>query len=184
LKLRYEYEINELKNQLNRIRLGLDCFLISFFLIFNSFLFLNISHTSGITRQSIETIERINNENVRLRDEVNALRHSSVSLMNKKKIYLKSFCFVFKKMTEEENMLLKRQLDELREQINHKDVDLKNYHRTIANLERQLNETENVRIDSNRNKMTFLLVTVQIDSLVVNECLVNISLILDKRATK
>ncbi len=97
MKLRYEYEINELKNQLNRIRLGLDCFLISFFLIFNSFLFLNISHTSGITRQSIETIERINNENVRLRDEVNALRHSSVSLMNKKKIDLKSFCFVLRK---------------------------------------------------------------------------------------
>lgn len=48
-------------------------------------------------------------------------------------------------MMEEENTVLNKQLDELREQINQKDLDLKNYHRTIGDLERQLNETENVR---------------------------------------
>jgi uncharacterized protein (UPF0335 family) len=37
------------------------------------------SQTSSSTRQSIETIERINNENIRLHDEVNELRHSLVS---------------------------------------------------------------------------------------------------------
>jgi hypothetical protein len=49
-------------------------------------------------------------------------------------------------MTEDENILLKRQLEELREQLNKKDFDLKNYHRTIADLEKQLTETENVRM--------------------------------------
>ncbi len=57
------------------------------------------------------------------------------------------YCFfAFKKMTEDENILLKRQLEELREQLNKKDFDLKNYHRTIADLEKQLTETENVRM--------------------------------------
>jgi chromosome segregation ATPase len=49
-------------------------------------------------------------------------------------------------MTGDENILLKRQLEELREQLNKKDFDLKNYHRTIADLEKQLTETENVRM--------------------------------------
>jgi len=49
-------------------------------------------------------------------------------------------------MTEDENILLKRQLEELREQLTKKDFDLKNYHRTIADLEKQLTETENVRM--------------------------------------
>ena len=40
---------------------------------------------------------------------------------------------------------LKRQLEELREQLNTKDLELKNYHRTIADLEQQLSEAENVR---------------------------------------
>jgi hypothetical protein len=47
-------------------------------------------------------------------------------------------------MTEDENILLKKQLEELREQLNTKDLDLKNYHRTIADLEKQLTEAENV----------------------------------------
>ncbi|CAF0842617.1 unnamed protein product [Adineta steineri] len=105
LKLRYEYEINDLKSQLNRTKLG------------------NISST---TRQSIGTIERINNENIRLRDELNGLRHSL-------------------KVAEDENAVFKRQLEELREQINHKDLDLKNYHRTVADLERQSNEAANTK---------------------------------------
>jgi hypothetical protein len=49
-------------------------------------------------------------------------------------------------MTEDENTLLKRQLGELRDQLNNKDLDLKNYHRTITDLEQQLTEAENVRI--------------------------------------
>jgi len=47
-------------------------------------------------------------------------------------------------MTEDENILLKKQLEELREQLNTKDLDLKNYHRTITDLEQQLTEAENV----------------------------------------
>lgn len=49
-------------------------------------------------------------------------------------------------MTEDENIILKRQLEEIREQLNTKDLDLKNYHRTISDLEQQLTETENVRM--------------------------------------
>lgn len=48
-------------------------------------------------------------------------------------------------MTEDDNTLLKRQLEELREQLNAKDLELKNYHRTISDLEHQLTEAENVR---------------------------------------
>lgn len=48
-------------------------------------------------------------------------------------------------MTQDENSLLKRQVEELREQLNNKDLDLKNYHRTIADLEQQITEAENVR---------------------------------------
>jgi len=36
-------------------------------------------NTSSSARQSMETIERINNENIRLHDEVSDLRHSLVS---------------------------------------------------------------------------------------------------------
>ncbi|CAF2130505.1 unnamed protein product [Rotaria magnacalcarata] len=106
LKLYYEYEINELKSQLNRARMG--------------------SQPSSSTRKSVETIGRINSENIRLHDEVNELRHSL-------------------KTTEEENTLLKRQLEELREQLNSRDTDLKNYHRTIVDLEQQLTEAENTK---------------------------------------
>jgi chromosome segregation ATPase len=56
-------------------------------------------------------------------------------------------------MTSEENILLKRQLEELREQLNTKDLDLKKYHRTISDLEQQLTEAENVR----RKNFFFLL---------------------------
>ena len=48
-------------------------------------------------------------------------------------------------MTQDENSLFKRQVEELREQMNSKDLELKNYHRTIADLEQQLTEAENVR---------------------------------------
>lgn len=48
-------------------------------------------------------------------------------------------------MTQDENSLLKRQVEELREQLTSKDSDLKNYHRTISDLEQQLTEAENVR---------------------------------------
>ncbi|CAM4941753.1 unnamed protein product [Rotaria socialis] len=106
LKLYYEYEINELKSQLNRARMG--------------------SQPSSSTRKSVETIGRINSENIRLHDEVNELRHSL-------------------KTTEEENTLLKRQLEELREQLNSRDTDLKNYHHTIVDLEQQLTEAENTK---------------------------------------
>ncbi|CAF4034099.1 unnamed protein product [Rotaria sp. Silwood2] len=106
LKLYYEYEINELKSQLNRTRMG---------------------QTSSSTRQSMDAIGRINNENIRLNDEINELRHSL-------------------KTTEDENILLKKQVEELREQISNKDLDLKNYHRTIIDLEKQLSEAENERL--------------------------------------
>ncbi|CAF0753747.1 unnamed protein product [Rotaria sordida] len=105
LKLYYEYEINELKSQLNRARMG---------------------QTSSSTRQSKDALGRINNENIRLNDELNELRHAL-------------------KTTEEENVVLKKQLEELREQINNKDLDLKNYHRTIIDLEKQLSEAENTK---------------------------------------
>ncbi|CAF0769667.1 unnamed protein product [Rotaria sp. Silwood1] len=105
LKLYYEYEINELKSQLNRTRMG---------------------QKSSSTRQSMETTGRINNGNIRLNDEINELRHSF-------------------KTAEEENILLKKQLEELREQLNKKDLDLKNYHHTIIDLEKQLSEAENTK---------------------------------------
>jgi hypothetical protein len=54
--------------------------------------------------------------------------------------------FDFQKVSDDDNAVLKRQLDELREQMNHKDLELKNYHRTVSNFERQLNEAENVCI--------------------------------------
>jgi chromosome segregation ATPase len=61
-------------------------------------------------------------------------------------------------MTEDENILLKRQVEELRQQLNTKDLDLKNYHRTIADLKQQLTETENVCIYSREKpkKVSFL----------------------------
>ncbi|CAF0908559.1 unnamed protein product, partial [Adineta ricciae] len=110
IKLRHEHEIHDLRSQLNRSRLS--------------------GHTSSVVRQSMGTIERINSENIRLRDELNGTRHSL-------------------KVSDDENVALKRQLDELREQINHKDLDLKTHYRTIANLERQLNESENVKERNN-----------------------------------
>jgi uncharacterized protein (UPF0335 family) len=46
------------------------------------------SHASSSTRQSMETIERINSENIRLHDEVNELHHSLVSsITNRKKTF-------------------------------------------------------------------------------------------------
>ncbi|CAF3348584.1 unnamed protein product [Rotaria sp. Silwood1] len=81
---------------------------------------------SSSTRQSMETTGRINNGNIRLNDEINELRHSF-------------------KTAEEENILLKKQLEELREQLNKKDLDLKNYHHTIIDLEKQLSEAENTK---------------------------------------
>ena len=58
--------------------------------------------------------------------------------------HLKLLNFLLQKVSDDENVALKRQLDELRDQINHKDLDLKAHYRTIANLERQLSESENV----------------------------------------
>jgi uncharacterized protein (UPF0335 family) len=43
------------------------------------FLFDKFSNTSSKTRQSIETIERINSENIRLHGEMKDLRHSLVN---------------------------------------------------------------------------------------------------------
>lgn len=63
---------------------------------------------------------------------------------SKRNDHLKLLIFLLQKVSDDENVALKRQLDELREQINHKDLDLKTHYRTIANLERQLNESENV----------------------------------------
>jgi hypothetical protein len=52
------------------------------------------SHTSSATRQSMETIERINNENIRLHDELKELRQLLVCLtfINR----LSEWCFVFR----------------------------------------------------------------------------------------
>ncbi|UJR33705.1 hypothetical protein I4U23_021134 [Adineta vaga] len=102
----YEYEMNDFRSQLNRQNLG--------------------SYSSGAVRRSMGTIERLNSDNIRLRDELNGVRHSL-------------------KVSDDENVVLKRQLDELREQINHKDLDLKNYHRTISDFERKLNDSENTK---------------------------------------
>ncbi len=52
----------------------------------------------------------------------------------------------FQKITEEENDSLKRQIEDLRDQLNDKDLELKNYHRTLTDLEQKLNETQNVKI--------------------------------------
>jgi chromosome segregation ATPase len=41
---------------------------------------------------------------------------------------------------------MKRQIEDLRDQLNDKDLELKNYHRTITDLEQKLNETQNVKI--------------------------------------
>ncbi|CAF2071532.1 unnamed protein product [Rotaria magnacalcarata] len=114
LKLYYEHEINELKRQLNVSKM---------------------SHTSSTsTRQSMETIERINNENIRLHDEM-------------KELY-RSF-----KINQEENHSLKRQLEELHDEINNKDVEMKNYHRKTTELEEQLKDAQNIkeRRDENRH---------------------------------
>ncbi|CAF5218944.1 unnamed protein product, partial [Rotaria magnacalcarata] len=105
LKLYYEHEINELKRQLNVSKM---------------------SHTSSTsTRQSMETIERINNENIRLHDEMKELHRSF-------------------KINQEENHSLKRQLEELHDEINNKDVEMKNYHRKTTELEEQLKDAQNV----------------------------------------
>ena len=48
--------------------------------------------TTSTTRQSIETIERMNNENIRLHDEVKDLRHSLVFLM---KNFIDKFIEIF-----------------------------------------------------------------------------------------
>lgn len=120
--------------------------------------FVHLSQSSSTsTRQSIETIERINNENIRLHDEVKEIRHSLVSQSNFtiEDLFVCLF-FVLKKMTQDENGILKRQVEELREQLSSKDVDLKNYHRTIADLEQQLTEAENVRRER-RKENEFLL---------------------------
>jgi len=45
----------------------------------HNFLALVRRNTSSSARQSMETIERINNENIRLHDEISDLRHSLVS---------------------------------------------------------------------------------------------------------
>lgn len=95
-------------------------------------------------------------------------------------------------MTEDENVLLKRQLGELREQITSKDLELKNYHRTIADLEQQLTEAENVRTDGHEKRhvclfaclLTYLLLSIDAPSLLSIEDLGNLSLILDKRASR
>ncbi|CAF3394926.1 unnamed protein product [Rotaria socialis] len=114
LKLYYEHEIDELKSQLNVSKM---------------------SHTSSTsTRQSMETIERINNENIRLHDEMKELHRSF-------------------KINQEENHSLKRQLEELHDEINNKDVEMKNYHRKTTALEEQLKEAQNIkeRHDENRH---------------------------------
>ncbi|CAF4046419.1 unnamed protein product, partial [Rotaria sp. Silwood1] len=101
LKSYYEHEIDELKNQLNISRKS--------------------QPSSTTTRQSIETIERINNENIRLHDDIKRLRHSL-------------------KINEEENNSLQQQLEEIRNQMNNKDVEIKNFHKKLNELEQQLNE--------------------------------------------
>ena len=47
-------------------------------------------------------------------------------------------------MMEQENNTLKRQNEELHNQINNRDIELKNYHRTVTDLEQQLNEAYSV----------------------------------------
>lgn len=107
-------------------------------------LFRHFSQSAGSTRQSIETIERINSDNIRLNDEVLDLRHSMVRRSKRKSPKENQHSSCFQKSTQDENIMLRRQLDELREQIMNKDLELKSYHRTIAELEEQLNEAENV----------------------------------------
>ncbi|CAF4180800.1 unnamed protein product [Rotaria sordida] len=110
LKLYYEHEIDELKNQLNISRMG--------------------HPNSSTTRQSIETIERINNENIRLHDHIKQLRQSL-------------------KTSDEENNSLKRQLEELRGQINNKDVEIKNSHKKLNEMEQELNEIRHMKDQQN-----------------------------------
>ena len=50
--------------------------------------------SSNTTRQSIETIERINNENIRFRDEMKELRRSTVRRSNKTLIKIDK-CFFY-----------------------------------------------------------------------------------------
>ena len=65
-------------------------------------------------------------------------------------------------MAEDENSVLKRQLEELREQLNHKDLDLKSYHRTISDLEQQIAQAENVC-----NRTNFLFIFISANSRLV-----------------
>ncbi|CAF4184590.1 unnamed protein product, partial [Rotaria magnacalcarata] len=48
------------------------------------------------------------------------------------------------KINQEENHSLKRQLEELHDEINNKDVEMKNYHRKTTELEEQLKDAQNV----------------------------------------
>lgn len=71
-------------------------------------------------------------------------------------------------MTEDENSLLKKQLEELREQVTNKDHELKTYHRTISDLEKQLSEAENVRRRKKNEKFfvyLFKILSLRNDSL-------------------
>lgn len=49
-------------------------------------------------------------------------------------------------MNGEENRSLKSQVEELRAQLNNKDLELKNYLRNITELEQQINEAHHVSI--------------------------------------
>ncbi|UJR13577.1 hypothetical protein I4U23_000590 [Adineta vaga] len=114
LKLYYEHEIEELKNQLNNLKMG---------------------HSSSTNRQSLETLERLTNENLRLQDETKDLRHTL-------------------KTTTDENQSLKRHLEELRNQINTKDIEFKNHQRIINELQLQITEARNLK-DRQDEKIRF-----------------------------
>ncbi|CAF0800078.1 unnamed protein product [Adineta steineri] len=105
LKLYYEHEIEELKNQLNTTKMG---------------------HTASSTRQSLETIERLNNDNMRLHDEMKELRRSL-------------------KLSTDENDMFKRQIEELRDQLKSKDFEFKNHQRVINDLQQQLNDLRSIK---------------------------------------
>ena len=45
---------------------------------------------------------------------------------------------------QDENKLLKQEIDDLQQQMTNRDVELKSYHRTIAEMEKKLTEAENV----------------------------------------
>ncbi|CAF0899162.1 unnamed protein product [Adineta ricciae] len=106
LKLYYEHEIEELNSQLNNLKMG--------------------QASSTHNRQSLETLERLTNENLRLQDEMKDLRHSV-------------------KVSNDENTNLKRQIEDLRNQMNTKDLDFKAHQRRINELQKQIDEERNLK---------------------------------------